>query len=177
MDARPQPDYRVGEPRDAAALAAVALEAFATYCDWAPDAWSPAGKPGAHEAELLGERLALPGYWCLFGEFEGQPVAYVVLRPAVTTGDNPEPIRGLGHLWHLFVRSAWWGSGVATRLLAEAMEEARRRDYTGARLWTPRDNARARAFYEREGWHATGAEHYSADLDLQLLEYRRPLDR
>jgi GNAT superfamily N-acetyltransferase len=146
MDARPLPDQRVGEPPDAAALAAVALEAFGTYWDWAPDDWTPAGRPGEHEAQLLAERLALRGYWCLFEEVEGEPVGYVVLRQAVTTGENPEPIAGLGHLWHLFVRSAWWGAGVATRLLAEAMEEARRRHYTAARLWTPRDNARARAF-------------------------------
>lgn len=177
MRARPQPDHRVGMPQDAAALAAVTFQAFATYWDWAPAGWSPAGRPGAHEAELLAERLARPGYWCLFEESDGEPVGYVVLRPAVTTGENPAPIAGLGHLWHLFVRPAWWGSGVATRLLAEAMEEARRRDYAAARLWTPRENARARAFYEREGWRATGAEHYSADLDLQLLEYRRSLDR
>jgi hypothetical protein len=54
------------------------------------------------------------------------------------------------------------------------MREAR--GYTSAVLWTPRDNPRARAFYRREGWRETGCERYAADLDLDLVEYGRPLD-
>jgi GNAT superfamily N-acetyltransferase len=176
MDAHLEPDQRVGKPRDAAALAAVLLEAFSTYREWAPEGWKPHGTPGQLEAELIFERLGLPGYWCRLAEVADQAVGYVVLRPAMTYGDAPEPIPGLGHIWHLFVRPAWWGRGVATDLLEQAMGEARRRDYEAARLWTPRENARARAFYEREGWHATGGEHYSESLDLQLLEYRRSLE-
>lgn len=175
MDDRQQPDHRVGEPRDAAALATVTLAAFASYREWAPKGWSPNGRPGEHEAELLRERLALPGYWCLMEETDGEPVGYVVLRPAVTTGDGPQPTPGLAHLWHLFVKPAWWGTGVAKRLHDAAVDEARRRGCEAIRLWTPQGNARARAFYAREGWRETGGEHYSADLDLDLLEYRRPV--
>jgi ribosomal protein S18 acetylase RimI-like enzyme len=166
MDAHQEPDQRVGKPPDAAALAAVTIEAFATYREWAPDGWSPQGAPGEHEAGLLHERLSLPGYWCRMAEAGGEAIGYVVLRPS----------DGLGHIWHLFVRPAWWGRGLAPSLLDAALGEARRRGYTTARLWTPRDNARARAFYEREGWYASGAEDYAPDLDLPLVEYRRPLE-
>jgi GNAT superfamily N-acetyltransferase len=176
MDAHPGPDQRVGRPPDAAALASVLLEAFATYREWAPDGWKPHGTPGELEAQLIFERLGLPGYWCRLAEVDGEAVGYVVLRQSLTDGEPREPIPGLGHIWHLFVRPAWWGRGVATSLLESAMAEARRREYTAARLWTPRENARARGFYEREGWRASGAESFSDSLDLDLVEYRRTLE-
>lgn len=175
MDARQPPDQRVGEPQDAAALAAVTLDAFETYREWTPENWNPPGVPGEHEAALLAERLALPDYWCRFEESGGEAVGYVVLRDAVTTGNDPRPIPGLAHIWHLFVRPAWWGKGVAKRLHDAAVGEARRRGCEAIRLWTPAGNARARAFYAREGWCETGGEHYAAELDLALLEYRRPV--
>jgi GNAT superfamily N-acetyltransferase len=174
MEARQPPDQRVGEPQDAAALGAVTREAFETYREWAPDGWNPR-TAGDREAELLAERLALPDYWCRFEASGGEAVGYIVLRDALTTGDDPQPIPGLAHIWHLFVRPAWWGKGVATRLHGAALDEARRRGAGAIRLWTPAGNARARAFYAREGWRETGAEHYAQELDLALLEYRRPV--
>jgi GNAT superfamily N-acetyltransferase len=175
MDARPQPDYRVGEPQDAAALADVTLAAFDTYREWTPDGWSPAGRAGERETELLAERLSLPNYWCLMAESGGEAAGYVMAHPAVTDGDDPQPIPGLAHIWLLFVTPTWWGTGVAKRLHDAALGEARRWECEAIRLWTPRRNARARAFYAREGWRETGAEQYSAQLDLELLECRRPV--
>jgi GNAT superfamily N-acetyltransferase len=176
MEAHLEPDQRIGGPPDAAALASVLLEAFSTYREWAPAGWKPHGTPGELEAQLIFERLAEPSYWCCLAEVAGEAVGYVVLRPALASPEPREPIPGLGHIWHLFVRPAWWGRGVAASLLDAAMHEARRREYTAARLWTPRENARARAFYEREGWRATDGEQYSDSLDLGLVEYRRSLD-
>jgi hypothetical protein len=49
------------------------------------------------------------------------------------------------------------------------MEAAR---YDTARLWTPTGQARARAFYERRGWYATGTEQYNPGLGLDVTEYR-----
>ncbi|HEY2601971.1 MAG TPA: GNAT family N-acetyltransferase [Thermoleophilaceae bacterium] len=170
--------FREGGSADAAALSSVLAKANETYADWTPADWDPQIELSAQESDRLAPVLANPGSWCLIAEDDSQrAVAYVVLRPAVTSGEEREreSIPGLAHLWHLFVRPAWWGSGVAARLLAEAMAEAERRRYRAARLWTPRDHSRARAFYRREGWRETGEEHYAADLDLPLVEYRRPL--
>lgn len=36
-------------------------------------------------------------------------------------------------------------------------------------------HARARAFYEREGWTTDGVVRFEPMLALDLLEYRRPL--
>ena len=63
-------------------------------------------------------------------------------------------IPGRAHLWMLFVRPPWWGSGLAARLHRLALEEAAREGYETIRLYTPHGAARARAFYEREGWAA-----------------------
>ncbi len=173
MDSHPAPDQRVGRPQDAAALTSVLAEAFETYRDWAPEGWSPRIELGNQEEWAFSERLGRSEYWGLLAEADGWAVGYIVLRQALTIEEPRQPIPGAGHIWHLFVRPAWWGSGLAATLLAEGVAEAQRREYMQLRLWTPRDNARARAFYEREGWSTTGGTRYGPDLDLDLVEYGR----
>lgn len=172
MDAQPGISVRPGDQEDAPALAQVLVEALSSYREWAPAGWNPHTELPARE---IGERLAADESWCLVAEAGGEPVAYVVLLPALDHGEPREPVPGLAHLWHLFVVPRWWGSGVARLLHDEAIAEAARRGYTEARLWTPKDNARARAFYRREGWRESGAETFADDLDLELVEYRHSL--
>ena len=50
------------------------------------------------------------------------------------------------------------------------------RGFTRARLWTPAGQRRARAFYAREGWRATGVEWFDDGLQLLLVELQVPLD-
>jgi hypothetical protein len=47
--------------------------------------------------------------------------------------------------------------------------------YDAARLWTPAGQSRARAFYERHGWHATGRIEFTPGLNLDVVEYRLDL--
>jgi hypothetical protein len=47
--------------------------------------------------------------------------------------------------------------------------------YGRMRLITPRDQVRARAFYEREGFSHTGWEALEQPLGLVLVEYAREL--
>jgi hypothetical protein len=44
-----------------------------------------------------------------------------------------------------------------------------------ARLYTPVGQARARAFYAREGWREVGPSDAAAELGLDVLELRRAL--
>jgi GNAT superfamily N-acetyltransferase len=76
----------------------------------------------------------------------------------------------------LFVRPAWQGRGIATRLMDAAAREARQRGFTRMRLWTPQGQSRARRFYEREGWTFTGAVHEDSPFGLPVVEYSRTLD-
>jgi hypothetical protein len=43
------------------------------------------------------------------------------------------------------------------------------------RLFTPVGQARARRFYEREGWAVSGESFCDPGFGLQLIEYHRPL--
>jgi GNAT superfamily N-acetyltransferase len=160
--------FRPGLPADADSLSALANEA---------SNWHPSDDEERSDRQRLRARLANPDVWCQVAEDDGKAIGYVALTPAWTSEEPGEAIPGLGHLWHLFVSPPWWGSGVAPRLLSAAVEEASRRGYEAMNLWAPRRNARALAFYEREGWRATGAERRSqkSNPEVELVEYRRAL--
>jgi GNAT superfamily N-acetyltransferase len=81
----------------------------------------------------------------------------------------------MAHFWQLFVRPRWWGTGLATELHAEALREASSRGFTSMRLFTPAAQARARRFYEREGWAATAGPIDDPDFGMPLVEYRRAI--
>ena len=89
-------------------------------------------------------------------------------------GFFPQPgVQDGAHLWQLFLRPPWWGSGVAGDLLRQAVAAALDQGYRRMRLITPRDQVRARAFYEREGFSHTGWEALEQPLGLVLVEYAR----
>jgi GNAT superfamily N-acetyltransferase len=167
--------YLCGTAADAPAIAELICKAFATYSDWAPPEWRLPDDLDTQFQQALEQWLDEPVAWSRVALDGGRPVGYVSLLPARTAEEPRSFIPGLGHLWHLFLVREWWGTGLATYLLSEATEEARRREYSAIRLWTPRDNARARAFYAREGWAPTGAEQFAEHLGLDVVELRRML--
>ena len=61
--------------------------------------------------------------------------------------------RGLGAMW---VAPAWRGRGAAPMLADAVIAWARSEGAARLGLWVPADNPRARAFYERRGFRATG---------------------
>jgi GNAT superfamily N-acetyltransferase len=157
---------RLARPQDAPAVAHLVRLGFATW-DWA-EGWTP--DPVDVEDAQVAERLARPGVWCLLATSGGRPAGQATLAPALTEDDPPEPIAGLGHLRHLFVAPDGQGTGLAAHLLSAALGEAAARGYARVRLWTPRDNARARAFYRREGWRENGVELLETRFGLPLVQ-------
>jgi GNAT superfamily N-acetyltransferase len=146
---------------------------FEGYAAFSPRGWTPP----SHEAEAIGirERLAQPDAWCVIAH-DGDAVAgHVGFLGARALRGERELVAGLAHLWGLFVREPYWGSGLAPRLLAMAVAEASARGHRAMRLFTPAGQARARAFYEREGWTTDGVERFEPMLGLDLVEYRRGL--
>lgn len=93
---------------------------------------------------------------------------------AAKSSRRPTDDDGLAHFWQLFVRRAWWGSGLATRLHADGVAAAAQHGYTTMRLHTPSGQARARRFYEREGWSAA-EEFLDEAFGMHIVEYRRSL--
>jgi GNAT superfamily N-acetyltransferase len=165
-------DIRLATPDDAPGLAATTRLGFESYLDWAPDGWRP--PPRSLELRAIRERLKQNTTWCAMAlDEDGEQAGHVGITHA-SERDRPHVrIPGRAHLWMLFVRPQWWGSGLAGRLHRLALEEAGRRGYESIRLYTPAGQARARAFYTREGWVAAGPPFAEPLLGLDLVEYRR----
>jgi GNAT superfamily N-acetyltransferase len=157
---------RVAAESDAPAMKAIDDAGFATYTEFAPG-FRPAEEWQAQEAVRVARRLRDGEMWALLAESDGKPIAHVQIMPA---RDGDDLVPGLVHLRQLFVLPEWWGTGLATELLAAAIAEARRRGYERMRLFTPRDHARARRFYMREGFSATGLGRQGGEIPLSLVE-------
>jgi GNAT superfamily N-acetyltransferase len=167
-------DIRLATPNDAGALAGTTRLGFESYREWAPAGWRP--PPRALELRAIRERLKQTTTWCAMAVGEdGEPAGHVGITHA-SERDRPHVrIPGRAHLWMLFVRPPWWGSGLAQRLHRLGLEEARRQGYDTIRLYTPYGAERARAFYTREGWQLQGGAFAEPLLGLDLVEYRRLL--
>jgi GNAT superfamily N-acetyltransferase len=160
---------RPGRPSDADGLAANVEEGFAGYAQFAPPGWRP---PRQDRAEIR-NRLGSPDTWCLLAMAGPSIAGHVSVVPAATAAGVAVADPRLAHLWHLFVRPSYQGSGLATLLHERALAEARERAYRHMRLFTPAGHARARRFYEREGWTASGLTMIGHELGLAIAEYRR----
>jgi GNAT superfamily N-acetyltransferase len=161
---------RLAGPDDAERVASVQLEGFESYRSFAPPDWDPPDP--RDELDHMRERLGEPDAWCLMAEEDGELAGHVAFMPAHTHGSSPSDEPGLAHLWQLFVRERWWGTGLATALHAEAVREAAARGFTAMRLYTPAGQARARRFYEREGWTSAGEPADGPEFGMPLVEYR-----
>lgn len=161
---------RPAEVADTAAMAAVTVAGFETYRSFAPPDWEP---PVTDEEERL-QRFTEDGAWAVVAEADGRVVGvgmYVVGRE----GRDGPVVPGLAHVAAVFVDEAWWGRGVARALLAALIDHMRGAGYREARLYTPEGQARARAFYAREGWLEVAGPLPGSEFGLDLMELRRPL--
>lgn len=158
---------------DAEDLVETVAVGFDSYRSWAGPGWTP--PEIGFELWRFREGLERPSLWGLVGTEHGEMAGHVTFVQALEREDPRPEIPGLAHLWQLFVRPRWWGSGLATRLNRLAVDEAARQGYEAMRLFTPAGNARARAFYEREGWETDGVGIYEAMLGFDIVQYRRRL--
>jgi GNAT superfamily N-acetyltransferase len=162
---------RAATPEDAEAMAETLQGGFDGYRSIAPPGWRPPDARSAVEVARVRARLGDPSTWAMLAEDGGLVAGHA--------GYVPQPgVPGSAHLWQLFLRPPWWGTGIARALLQEAIAAAAAEGYGRMRLFTPRDQARARAFYEREGFEHTGWEAFEEAIGLVLVEYERePLER
>jgi GNAT superfamily N-acetyltransferase len=84
---------------------------------------------------------------------------------AVTSVDG-----SVGELRALYVVPSEWGSGTSEQLHDAALDGMRSDGATAATLWVVEGNARARRFYEGQGWSADG-ETKPSHFDLTELRY------
>jgi GNAT superfamily N-acetyltransferase len=65
---------------------------------------------------------------------------------------------GYGEVYALYVSQDRWGAGVGAKLLDTAVDDLRDRGFTQFVLWVLTGNARARRFYEKQGWVHDGTD-------------------
>ena len=76
-----------------------------------------------------------------------------VIRGFVTTGPCPDPEgTGWGEVLALHVDPGSWGHGIGRRLISDARAALSDRGFAQAVLWVLAGNARAKRFYEADGW-------------------------
>ncbi|MBI4885445.1 MAG: GNAT family N-acetyltransferase [Actinobacteria bacterium] len=73
-------------------------------------------------------------------------------------GSAAETTGAKGEIYGFYVHPEAWGCGAASALIARCHEYLRDEGFNEAVLWVLRDNPRARVFYEKAGWFATGRE-------------------
>jgi GNAT superfamily N-acetyltransferase len=164
--------FRNATPADAQPIARLVVDGFETYRSFTPPDWEPPAIE--NELEYLRQLLPDDQVWVLLAEEDGQLVGQVSILPSLRTV-HPDPAASLVHLRNLFVAKEHWGSGLAKTLHDASVEEARRRGFEQMRLFTPAEHARARRFYEREGWVQRGEPFDEPRLGMALVEYRYAL--
>ena len=154
---------------DAEPLALGVIEGVEDYPSFAPPGWSAP----SFEAELkhVREALADADVYCLVAESGSGLVGQITLLPAARA---PHPVddSSLAHISNLFVRRDYWGAGLASALHGAALEAADARGFTELRLFVAAGEARARRFYEREGWLPAGDPFADPIPGLTMIEYR-----
>jgi GNAT superfamily N-acetyltransferase len=83
---------------------------------------------------------------------------------------------GRGEVWAFYFVPALWGTGAASELIEHVETRLLAEGFDTAVLWVLDDNPRARRFYEKHGWVASGIsasfDDY-CDVRVPEVEYRK----
>jgi len=93
-----------------------------------------------------------------------------------TAGDTRDDDHDGGELLMINCVADAWGTGAGQQLLDEAVAYLRARSFSHATLWVLDSNARARRFYERNGWEPDGATKTDDRDGFVLDEVRYHID-
>ena len=162
--------FRAAEPADVVSITDVYLRSWR------------AGYEGLLHDDVLEEQAAFrrsydwlraiesPSAAVILGIGEGQ-VAGVI----EACEELAEPERDLPEITMLYVAPSLWGSPLAKELLTAGSSWLGRRGHDIARLRVVEMQARARRFYEREGWTLDHAMPPARNGFFRLVYYRRRL--
>lgn len=164
--------FRAADIHDAEQIGQAVAKGFEGYRSFSPEGWAP--RPASAETEQVRALLEREEFWCLLAlTADGALAGHVGFLPAAKAWRALED-PSLAHLRQLFVAPAYWGIGLAHALHAHALRAAHERRFTAMRLFTPVGQARARRFYEREGWTTSGEPFRDPGFgQLALIAYRR----
>jgi GNAT superfamily N-acetyltransferase len=148
----------------------------AGYRGMMPDAFLDSLDPAARASRWRGVLAKMESGRRIIVAIEADAV---VGMAGVGPARNEEGTRG--ELYMINVAPEAWGKGVGTALLAEAVRTLASNGHREAILWVLRQNARARRFYEREGWTEESARRDTISengftFDVDELRYVRGLE-
>jgi ribosomal protein S18 acetylase RimI-like enzyme len=108
--------------------------------------------------------------WVHVAAEDDEVIGFVSARASGDAGSA-----GVGEVAAIYVAPERWRARAGSALLQSAVGALRAAGFGEATLWVLRDNAPARAFYEREGWAADGASHTLGSTEIVEVRYRRRL--
>lgn len=162
--------FRPATPGDAARIGINLRAAMRRFRDISPPGWTP---PQPTDDELA-EMLSDPAGGCVVSEPGGVLAGHVSWRPSVGARSGPQD-PAAAYLGQLYVEPGWWGSPLATKLMAFALDGAASAGFTRIHLVTPAASGRARRFYERLGFTTTGPAAEDARFGMPTIVYARDL--
>jgi ribosomal protein S18 acetylase RimI-like enzyme len=154
-------------PADAEALAAFGERTFRdTYGPANTQANTDTYVRGAYGAAIQRAELSDPLVSTLVAvDPEGALAAFAQLRAA---GKSPAPAGDAPiEIWRFYVDRAWHGQGLASQLMATVRDTARNLGKRTIWLVVWQQNARAIAFYTREGFQVVGTQPFQYGDDVQ----------
>jgi GNAT superfamily N-acetyltransferase len=105
-------------------------------------------------------------------EIDGSFAGYCyIAAPSRESDVGPE----VAELVAMYVEPEHWRAGAGKALMRAAMERLSGLPYTEVVLWTFKENSRAIAFYERQGWRPDGSEKIHPRTGEPAVRYRRPV--
>jgi GNAT superfamily N-acetyltransferase len=97
-----------------------------------------------------------PGQQVFVGEVDGRVLGFGFVGPERLEAEGT--FSELGEVYAFYLHPDAWGSGIANPLMEHCHDFLRAAGFSQAVLWVLRDNPRARRFYEKLGWSATGKQ-------------------
>jgi ribosomal protein S18 acetylase RimI-like enzyme len=124
-----------------------------------------------HEVGVGLRRPVDDAFTCV-AEIDGSFAGYCyVAAPSRESDVGPE----VAEVVAMYVDPAHWRQGAGQALMRAALERLSGLPYTEAVLWTFKENARAIAFYEGQGWRTDGTEKIHPRTGEPAARYRRPV--
>jgi len=115
------------------------------------------------------QRIGLPERVNLVAEVAGHVVGYVAFGPPQDGDVDPGTAI---EIYGLYVHPEHWRSGSGSALVEAVLAHGRHEGLAEVVLWTMRENARARAFYGKQGFAPDGAARKSHRFGEVFSEVR-----
>ena len=156
---------------DAAAMGRVHVDAWrAAYVGQMPDAYlaeiSETSRAGMWRRVIQANAAARSAV-IVVEDDAGDVVGFANVGPY-----RGEDLPDAGELIAINLAPSAWGTGAGTAVHAAAVERLVTMGYTDLRLWVLPGNARARHFYEREGWRIEARTRVETVQGVEVPEVR-----